>query len=101
MCLADQPALTPGLIQSLVARHRATRALIVAPVYQGRRGNPVLFDQGLFVELGSVEGDQGGRELIHRYKEDLELVETEDPGSTFDVDTWQDYEALRSGKMVR
>lgn len=93
--LADQPALTPGLLEVLVARYRATQALIVAPFYRGQRGNPVLFDRALFPELLALEGDRGGRELLTRHSERLERVLTEDPAVILDVDTPEDYESLQ------
>jgi molybdenum cofactor cytidylyltransferase len=92
--LADQPALTPELLSTLVDRYRATGARIVAPVHKGKRGNPVLFDRALFPELVAVEGDRGGRMLLLRYEQELELVETSDPAVLMDIDTWQDYERL-------
>jgi molybdenum cofactor cytidylyltransferase len=92
--LADQPALTLELLNTLVDQYRATGALIVAPVYKGRRGNPVLFDQALFPELVAVEGDRGGRSLLERHKGDMELVETDVHAVLIDIDTWQDYERL-------
>jgi molybdenum cofactor cytidylyltransferase len=93
--LADQPALTPGLIQVLANRYNATGAPIVVPFYQGRRGNPVLFARSLFSELLAVEGDQGGRALISRYAEQVEQVQIEDPAVILDVDTRGDYEAVK------
>ncbi|MCL7454712.1 MAG: nucleotidyltransferase family protein [Anaerolineae bacterium] len=92
--LADQPGLTAGLVQELVLRYQATRAPIVAPFYQGRRGNPVLFDRALFADLQRVEGDQGGRGLLDRYQDRLQRVEVEDPAVLLDVDTRQDYRTL-------
>jgi molybdenum cofactor cytidylyltransferase len=92
MVLADQPGLTPDVIGALVARYRVSGAPVVAPFYQGRRGNPVLFDRSLFPELLAVEGDCGGRTLVARYAEDLERLDVEDQRVVMDVDTWQDYE---------
>lgn len=92
IALADQPALTSDVLSALVARYRATGAPIVAPVCQGRRGNPVLFDRRLFADLLAVEGDQGGRTLLARYTAEVEQVEVDDSGVLFDVDTPQDYE---------
>lgn len=92
MVLADQPALTSELLQLLVARYCATGAPIVAPTFQGQRGNPVLFDRALFAELSSVEGDQGGRALLACHQKEIEQVEIDDPAVTMDVDTCQDYE---------
>jgi molybdenum cofactor cytidylyltransferase len=93
--LADQPALAPSLLRALVARYQATGALIVAPFYQGQRGNPMLFDRMLFPELSAIEGDRGGRELLARYRDQLERVEIDDPALLIDVDTLQDYERIR------
>jgi len=93
--LADQPALTPRLIQALVRCYATTEAPIVVPFYQGRRGNPVLFDRSLFAELLAVEGDQGGRVLISRYADQVEQVQIEDPAVIVDVDTRRDYEAVK------
>jgi molybdenum cofactor cytidylyltransferase len=93
--LADQPALTPGLLRALVTRYEATGAPIVAPFHQDRRGNPVLFDRSLFPELLAVEGDRGGRVVLARHHERLERVETDDPAVMMDVDTRQDYERIQ------
>lgn len=91
LVLADQPALTADLLQLLVARYRTTGAPIVAPVYRGQRGNPVLFDRALFPELLAVRGDHGGRALIDRYREQVEQVAVDDPAVIADVDSPEDY----------
>ena len=49
--LADQPGVTPTVLDALVARHAATLAPVVWPEYEGRRGNPILFDRVRFPEL--------------------------------------------------
>lgn len=95
MVLADQPALTPDLIRCLVSRYRATSALVVVPYYQEQRGNPLLFDRALFLELMEVEGDQGGRVLYARYAEQAERLEVDDPAVITDIDTRQDYESIK------
>jgi molybdenum cofactor cytidylyltransferase len=95
LVLADQPALAPELIQALVDRYRATDALIVAPFYEGQRGNPVLFDRALFPELQAVQGDRGGRRVIARYQEQVERVTVEDVAVIADIDTRQDYEKVQ------
>jgi len=99
--LADQPGLTPELLNTIVARYRATRAAIVAPFYQGRRGNPVLFDRSLFGELMATRGDQGGRMLVLRHERALERVEVDDPAILLDVDTRQDYEKTGQLRLHR
>ena len=94
LVLADQPAITIDLLRSLVARYRATGALIVAPFYHGQRGNPVLFDRALFPELLAVQGDRGGRKLIARYSGQVEHVEVDDPAVIIDIDSPDDYQRM-------
>lgn len=96
--LADQPALTPDLLQTLVDRYRSTGAPVVVPFYRGQRGNPVLWDRSLFAELLTVAGDQGGRVLLGRYEAAMERVELDDPAITLDVDTPQDYQNLAESR---
>ena len=91
LVLGDQPALTPELLDLLVARYRATGAPIVAPFFRGRRGNPVLFDRALFPELLAVQGDRGGRLLLERHRDGVERVDLDDPAVIVDIDSPQDY----------
>jgi molybdenum cofactor cytidylyltransferase len=93
--LADQPALSPGLLRAVVDRYRATAAPIVVPFYRGQRGNPVLFGRALFVELMAVKGDRGGRVLLARHEDEIERFEAGDPAVVLDIDTYQDYEKLK------
>jgi molybdenum cofactor cytidylyltransferase len=93
--LADQPALSPGLIRAVVDHYRATAAPIVVPLYRGQRGNPVLFGRAVFPELLAVEGDRGGRALLTRHGAEVERFETDDPAVVLDVDTLQDYEKVK------
>ncbi len=99
LVLADQPALTPDLVRTLVARYQATGALIVAPFYQGQRGNPVLFDRALFAELLAIKGDRGGRLLIVSHQEQVERVEINNPAVIMDIDTRQDYERIKAEEV--
>jgi len=92
--LADQPGVTMEVIAKLVERYRETRAPIVVPTHQGRRGNPVLFDRSLFSELMEVKGDQGGRQLIAEHGGKLEEVEVETEAIFTDIDTAEDYHII-------
>jgi molybdenum cofactor cytidylyltransferase len=98
LVLADQPGVTPPLMRALVARYRTSRAQIVAPTYQGRRGNPVIFDRALFPELLRARGDQGGRGVIAQRQNQVDLVETGDPAVLLDLDTFDDYVTWAGGQ---
>ena len=93
--LADQPGLTPGLIRRLVDCYVTTFAPIIVPVYQGQRGNPVLFDRRLFADLLRLEGDSGGRVLFPRHEKELHYLDVDDQAIIQDVDDWAGYLATR------
>lgn len=90
--LADQPHIPVELVRALVERHAQARSPIVAPMIEGKRGNPVLFDRAVFPDLMSLQGDAGGRQVFSRYP--TANVLWNDPRPLLDVDTLEDYERL-------
>jgi molybdenum cofactor cytidylyltransferase len=94
--LADQITLTTKEVNAVIGAYALALAegpstyKIVAPVHQGRRGNPVLFDRSLFPELMMVEGDQGGRGVIRRHAGLVLEVEVPTGGVLSDLDTQED-----------
>lgn len=98
--LADQPLITAGILGRLVSAHRRSFAPACVPVFEGRRGNPALFDKALFPELRRLHGDTGGRELLEKYKSDIILV----PAGRevlMDIDTPDDYEMHKEQNGIR
>jgi molybdenum cofactor cytidylyltransferase len=85
IALADMPWLQPATITALADRLNSG-ASIVAPVYQGRRGNPVGFSSRWQKALQALSGDKGARDLLANYPDELELLTTEDAGVLQDVD---------------
>mgnify|MGYP000014703262 CR=1 FL=1 len=92
--LGDMPRVDPGTVDRLVAAYREGRGSALAAGYDGRRGNPVLFDGRHFDALAAVAGDTGGRAVFERAA-DSAVVETGDPGVRADVDTPADLDRLR------
>jgi molybdenum cofactor cytidylyltransferase len=92
--LGDQPLITPKIIDALITAYRSTGKAIVAPLYKGKRGSPVLFDKSLFTELIEVTGDEGGRTVLERHRDEVELIEIGDILANYDVDTWEAYEQV-------
>jgi molybdenum cofactor cytidylyltransferase len=90
--LADQPQIPVTLISALLAEHAHTLAPIVAPMVNGQRGNPVLFDRATFPDLLTLSGDSGGRALFSRYK--VTWLPWHDASILTDVDTLDDYHKL-------
>jgi molybdenum cofactor cytidylyltransferase len=90
--LGDQPFVSTEMIDALIGVEQEGVAKIVAPRYNGKRGNPVIFSSELFAELLEVVGDEGGKSVIERHRADVRMVEMEDVGQNHDVDTWEAYQ---------
>lgn len=90
--VVDQPQLPIALIDALRAEHAATLAPIVAPLVDGHRSNPVLFDRSTFADFASLEGDVGGRAIFSKHQ--VTWVPWLDPSISIDVDTLEDYDRL-------
>jgi molybdenum cofactor cytidylyltransferase len=92
--LGDQPLITPRLIDTLVRAHRKGTAAITLPVFQGRRGNPVIVAARRFPELLRLEGDTGARALFAAHRGEIQRVAVDDPTVLLDVDDPADYARL-------
>ncbi len=87
--LGDMPRVPHALLAPLI---RAVRdgASAAAPVFAGRRGNPVALSRSLFEPAMRLSGDTGARALLQGLGEQLALVEAPDDGVLFDVDEQAD-----------
>lgn len=83
--LGDMPRVPHGILGPLAAAV-AAGAPAAAPVFAGRRGNPVLLDRALFAEVAALAGDVGARPILQALGPRLALVEAPDDGVLFDVD---------------
>jgi molybdenum cofactor cytidylyltransferase len=91
IALGDQPLLSVKTIDMLLQKYSETGGPIVAPFFQNRRGNPVLFDRSLFAELRKVRGDVGAKAVVDRMEEKIVRVQVDDLGVLLDIDTKQQY----------
>lgn len=91
IALGDMPDVSSASVSALVAAYENDVGSALAAAYEGRRGNPVLFDRCHFDALAAVDGDTGGRNVLLG-AEDAALVETGDPGVLQDVDTRADFD---------
>ncbi|WP_435159050.1 nucleotidyltransferase family protein [Haladaptatus sp. DFWS20] len=91
VALGDMPYLSSSTIDRLIAAYATGSGDALAAAYEGRRGNPVLFDARFFDDLLALEGDIGGREIL-LHSDAAALVETGDPGVVRDVDILTDME---------
>jgi molybdenum cofactor cytidylyltransferase len=91
IALGDQPFVNSQTITSLVEAFIANNRGILIPVYQGRRGNPIIFAIKYKSELLNLKGDVGGREIIKRHPDDVLEVAVNCEGVLLDIDTMENY----------
>ncbi len=91
---ADMPLVLPDTIRSLVDSLLASDKSIAVPVFQGRRGHPVIFRSNLYETVLNFRSPQGIRPLVHGDPSKVLLVEVDDGGVIADLDNWDDYRSL-------
>ena len=90
---ADQPGLTPTIIDELLRTFERRPDAIVVPVYEGQRGSPVVFPRDLFPDLDALRGDTGGRSLLTRHASRVVEVAFASTLPSVDLDTPADRDA--------
>jgi molybdenum cofactor cytidylyltransferase len=90
VALADQPELRPELVDLLLQRWRQTQAPVIAPLYLGRRGHPIVFDRVVWPEIMALPPQANPRRLLQSLGR-LEAVPVEDASILIDLDTPEDY----------
>jgi molybdenum cofactor cytidylyltransferase len=91
----DQPFIGSELIDALIDRFENSRALIVAPSFEGQTRNPLLFRRELFPELLKLAGNRGARALLEKNRDQAELVPWSEEIPAVDVDVRADYARLK------
>jgi molybdenum cofactor cytidylyltransferase len=97
VCLGDMPQVDARLIDKLLGAFDPERgALVVVPVIDGKRGNPVVWSRRFFKDLMSVQGDVGARYLIGSYAEAVAEVPVDSAAALTDVDTPESLSAVKA-----
>ena len=91
LLLGDQPCIGPDIINHLVDRYQTGKYGIIIPVYNGKRGHPVIFDAKHKQELLGI-GDGGAKIVVDNHADDVLAVSLDSPEILADIDTPQDYQ---------
>ena len=84
VALGDMPRVSPATI-SLLKTAIEQGAPIAAPVYDGRRGNPVAFGRQHLPLLLALQGDHGARSILKQHP--VHEIAVADSGVVSDIDT--------------
>ena len=71
LCLIDHPLISRLLVDGLIEQFYATRAPIVLPVFEGRRGHPVIFSAALYPELEKAPDELGARSVVWAHEAEV------------------------------
>ena len=92
LCPIDHPLVSGTLVAELIEKFYSTRAPIVLPVYEGRRGHPVIFSAKVYDELLAASLDVGARAVVWAHQNELAELRTGEEGVVLNLN---DPEALR------
>jgi len=88
VCLGDMPDVTTAHIERLIEAFAPDEGRdICVPIFNGKRGNPVLWARRYIDEMAHVAGDVGARHLIGEYADAVSEVAMPDGGVLLDLDT--------------
>ncbi len=87
----DQPLITPKAINSVIEVYLSSGKGIVIPVYESKRGHPILIDRKYRNEIQKLNPAEGLRSLALKYSDDVLEVNTDVAGILRDFDTYDEY----------
>src|SRR5215470_1256343 len=96
LCPVDHPLISTALVNALVATFLETRAPVVLPMFEGRRGHPVIFAAAVYEELLRAPLDVGARAVVWSHQSDLQEVSTTEEGCVLNLN---DPDALLKAKI--
>ena len=98
--VCDQPFIKKETIERIVSKFCECNKGITAVSKDGVIGNPVLFSKKYIDELLSLKGDTGGKKVLKRHLDDVELVEAQDKIELIDIDTQETYKNLKYNTFI-
>jgi molybdenum cofactor cytidylyltransferase len=69
----------------LIEQFYSTGAPVVVPVYQGRRGHPVIFSAAVYEELEKAPEKQGARSVVWAHREQVSEYITDEEGCVLNL----------------
>jgi molybdenum cofactor cytidylyltransferase len=96
MVLSDTFGFSTELLEWMADKMEVDpETLIVSPVYQWKRGHPVLFRRPLFEEFLGLEAGETMKDVVSRHNDQHRYVES-DIWCRIDLDTPEDYERVKA-----
>lgn len=94
--LIDHPLITANLVHGLIQHFYESHAPIVLPVFQGKRGHPVIFSSSLYGELNDAPLDTGARTVVWAHNARLAEFRTDEEGCILNLNDPKAFERVTS-----
>lgn len=91
VALGDQPSITTKLIDQMLQSFATTEKRILVPLYQSKRGHPILFSEVYRNEILTQYDNVGLRGLLYAHRGDLFELTVTTSGVLSDMDYPEDY----------
>lgn len=95
--VGDAPLIKEKTIEEMLSAFKGldlVKAPILCPVYEGQRGNPVIFSKQYKEAFLNLTGDTGGRQIIARHNDCVVTYQIAHQEELLDIDTELDYKQL-------
>lgn len=90
--LGDQPSITTELVDQMIKSFTATEKNILVPLYEGKRGHPLLFSSLYRDEILTHYDNIGLRGLLHNHPEQVFELTVSTASVLCDMDYPEDYQ---------
>ncbi len=89
--LGDQPSIPGHITQTVIKAYQESGKGILIPVYNQKRGHPVMINRRYRDEIEILDDDKGLRSLAEKFSGDVLEVEVDDDSILRDIDTREEY----------
>lgn len=91
ICLGDQPQIEEGSVRLVCEEFDKSRAVLIVPSYQMRRGHPWLMARTQWNDFLDLRASQTPRDFLNLHAEEIHYVNVDTPSVIEDLDTPEDY----------
>ena len=85
LLLIDHPLISSTLVDELIETFYKSGKPIVLPVFDGRRGHPVIFSSVLYEELLNAPPETGARSVVWAHSAEVQIVQTNEEGCVLNL----------------
>jgi len=89
--LADQPMISDTVLNGMVETYKKSDKEIIVASHMGKRGHPILFGHKYLNEVMKFNKENSLKDLLHKYPDDIEEMNTGSSEILRDIDTEKDY----------